>query len=248
MAASSTSYQTLEEIARAHTQREVLQNAERERAQQSIPTPRRPAPQAPQQQQLFDPPPVEATAPAPAPETIPPPPPDTPRDPLDAAWRAQLDRPRGPGGEALGWVPDRSATACMVCTARFTLLRRRHHCRRCGACVCGDCSKARLPLNLMPERRARGPGDPNALAPVPTTRPGDPPRPEAPPALGARVAQRTYRTVAKDTNLGYVRCCTTCAKVVDDNLKAVIRRRAAPLRRGTFDETEEVKGDGEVVI
>jgi len=36
--------------------------------------------------------------------------------------------------------------------------------------------------------------------------------------------------------------------VVDDNLKAVIRRRAAPLRRGTFDETEEVKGDGEVVI
>ena len=42
------------------------------------------------------------------------------------------------------WVPDRSAIACMVCSKKFTVVRRRHHCRRCGACVCGSCSGSRV--------------------------------------------------------------------------------------------------------
>mmetsp|Transcript_35830 Transcript_35830/g.100795 ORF Transcript_35830/g.100795 Transcript_35830/m.100795 type:complete len:393 (-) Transcript_35830:105-1283(-) len=29
---------------------------------------------------------------------------------------------------------------CHLCSAGFTLLRRRHHCRKCGQCVCGACS------------------------------------------------------------------------------------------------------------
>jgi FYVE zinc finger len=41
------------------------------------------------------------------------------------------------------WVPDAAAKACFLCEKPFhTLLRRRHHCRKCGACVCHDCSKS----------------------------------------------------------------------------------------------------------
>ena len=39
------------------------------------------------------------------------------------------------------WIPDEEATNCTVCNARFTKLKRRHHCRSCGRLVCGPCSR-----------------------------------------------------------------------------------------------------------
>lgn len=42
------------------------------------------------------------------------------------------------------WVPDSSATMCMVCKLeRFSMFNRRHHCRRCGRVVCAGCSNKR---------------------------------------------------------------------------------------------------------
>lgn len=39
------------------------------------------------------------------------------------------------------WVPDQSATRCMICSEEFgTLFRRKHHCRACGKVVCHSCS------------------------------------------------------------------------------------------------------------
>ncbi|XP_059098625.1 pleckstrin homology domain-containing family F member 2-like isoform X6 [Tigriopus californicus] len=46
------------------------------------------------------------------------------------------------------WVPDSEAPVCMLCKkSQFSLVNRRHHCRKCGAVVCGGCSnrKAILP-------------------------------------------------------------------------------------------------------
>ena len=40
------------------------------------------------------------------------------------------------------WSADRDNTGCSLCEQRFSLFVRRHHCRRCGACVCVQCAPA----------------------------------------------------------------------------------------------------------
>lgn len=40
------------------------------------------------------------------------------------------------------WVEDDAQSTCMICTHRFSLARRKHHCRSCGRLVCNDCSPA----------------------------------------------------------------------------------------------------------
>jgi hypothetical protein len=59
-------------------------------------------------------------------------------DPTQEDWHKHLIRSNQT------WVPDRSALACMVCSKKFTMVKRRHHCRRCGACVCSGCSASRV--------------------------------------------------------------------------------------------------------
>ncbi|XP_050078355.1 pleckstrin homology domain-containing family F member 2 [Anopheles maculipalpis] len=45
------------------------------------------------------------------------------------------------------WVPDSEATICMHCKkTQFTMINRRHHCRNCGAVVCGPCSSKKFIL------------------------------------------------------------------------------------------------------
>ena len=47
---------------------------------------------------------------------------------------------------AAEWLKDAEALSCVACSRDFTLLRRRHHCRRCGGVFCGECSPHRIPL------------------------------------------------------------------------------------------------------
>lgn len=75
-----------------------------------------------------------------------------------AEWMAHINKcindllkktgQRPSGEEAAVWVPDQSANVCMLCQkTKFTALIRKHHCRRCGSVVCGNCSTKRF---LMP--------------------------------------------------------------------------------------------------
>jgi hypothetical protein len=51
------------------------------------------------------------------------------------------------------WVPDGEASVCMRCKkSQFTLINRRHHCRKCGAVVCGPCSNKRF---LLPNQSSK---------------------------------------------------------------------------------------------
>lgn len=46
--------------------------------------------------------------------------------------------------EAGVWTPDQEVNECAVCKRGFNLINRRHHCRKCGAVVCGKCSEQRM--------------------------------------------------------------------------------------------------------
>mmetsp|Transcript_16673 Transcript_16673/g.42641 ORF Transcript_16673/g.42641 Transcript_16673/m.42641 type:complete len:574 (+) Transcript_16673:163-1884(+) len=53
------------------------------------------------------------------------------------------------GAPAPIWVPDREHDRCMLCTMKFTTIKRRHHCRRCGVLVCGGCSARKFRLENL---------------------------------------------------------------------------------------------------
>lgn len=38
------------------------------------------------------------------------------------------------------WEKDSGVQFCPICTEKFTQLRRKHHCRRCGRIFCGKCA------------------------------------------------------------------------------------------------------------
>ena len=47
------------------------------------------------------------------------------------------------------WVPDDASNNCSCCNSEFTVLNRRHHCRRCGNLVCKTCCKnTKLLINI----------------------------------------------------------------------------------------------------
>ena len=53
--------------------------------------------------------------------------------------------------DAANWEDDTSR--CGLCDLRLgkRYLRRRHHCRACGRCVCAECSPNRIPVRGYPD-------------------------------------------------------------------------------------------------
>ena len=50
------------------------------------------------------------------------------------------------------WVPDGASLECHVCAGSFSVIKRRHHCRSCGALICSSCSRQRrLPSRCRDE-------------------------------------------------------------------------------------------------
>ena len=71
--------------------------------------------------------------------------------------RQRGDSGYGDGFEKTTWQPDAAAKACTGCLSSFGLLRRRHHCRRCGQVYCQSCSafEASLPCHGYPLEKVR---------------------------------------------------------------------------------------------
>ncbi|XP_076669961.1 smad anchor for receptor activation isoform X3 [Andrena cerasifolii] len=47
------------------------------------------------------------------------------------------------------WVPDSDAPSCMLCDVKFTVLKRRHHCRACGKVLCNKCCSMKYKLEYQ---------------------------------------------------------------------------------------------------
>lgn len=80
---------------------------------------------------------------------------------VDALVRHGLTRPGTDAAPAPGllqgarWKADSEKAACEKCNKPFSIMRRRHHCRRCGGLFCDACSskKADLAIALTEESR-----------------------------------------------------------------------------------------------
>ncbi|KAF4522111.1 hypothetical protein B566_EDAN012737 [Ephemera danica] len=53
------------------------------------------------------------------------------------------------------WVPDSEAPMCMHCEAKFTVIKRRHHCRACGKVLCSRCCSQKARLQYLENAEAR---------------------------------------------------------------------------------------------
>jgi len=53
------------------------------------------------------------------------------------------------------WVPDAEANNCMICSIKFTMVKRRHHCRACGKVLCGSCCSDKHPLVYLEGKEGR---------------------------------------------------------------------------------------------
>ncbi|KAH8415974.1 hypothetical protein KR222_005445 [Zaprionus bogoriensis] len=53
------------------------------------------------------------------------------------------------------WVPDNMAGQCMQCQQKFTMIKRRHHCRACGKVLCSVCCSQRFHLQFANEPESR---------------------------------------------------------------------------------------------
>ncbi|KAH8254901.1 hypothetical protein KR026_002271 [Drosophila bipectinata] len=53
------------------------------------------------------------------------------------------------------WVPDNMAGQCMQCQQKFTMIKRRHHCRACGKVLCSVCCSQKFRLEFANEPESR---------------------------------------------------------------------------------------------
>ncbi|RDD39759.1 Zinc finger FYVE domain-containing protein 9 [Trichoplax sp. H2] len=61
----------------------------------------------------------------------------------------------GLGFERPTWVSDTEAVQCMQCGVKFTVLKRRHHCRACGQVLCAACCSMKFVLTFLSNKPSR---------------------------------------------------------------------------------------------
>ena len=72
-------------------------------------------------------------------------------DASQACREAKATASSAPSSAAPVWQSDEASSHCSLCPQRFTMIVRKHHCRKCGILVCGDCSRNK---RLLPSQHA----------------------------------------------------------------------------------------------
>lgn len=65
---------------------------------------------------------------------------------VEQEWAKLSEEDKKLGSVAPEWVSDDLAPACMKCGLKFSITRRRHHCRACGKVFCSTCCWQKMKL------------------------------------------------------------------------------------------------------
>ncbi|CAB3980722.1 zinc finger FYVE domain-containing 9 isoform X2 [Paramuricea clavata] len=67
----------------------------------------------------------------------------------------ESEQPFQLGYTAPPWLPDTDVNRCMSCQCKFTVVKRRHHCRACGKIYCSSCCNLKFNLQYLEDKLAR---------------------------------------------------------------------------------------------
>eukprot|EP01084_Bolivina_argentea_P089242 161052_1 len=157
-------------------------------------------------------------------------------DPCDEVWHKHLLRSNQ------NWVPDRAALSCMICSYKFTLFIRKHHCRRCGACVCGSCSASSISAKVLSAEHKRHVNQQHSMETMAADGGSDMRRDwksvSAMQKLAKRVATTNWGWVlpspyskydekskgsARENDAAALRTCTRCTRIVDQHISSELQ-------------------------
>ncbi|CAJ0602562.1 unnamed protein product [Cylicocyclus nassatus] len=117
--------------------------------------------------------------------------------PVDPFKRKEFER------EIVPWSADSESLHCTRCAAKFTLARRRHHCRLCGRVMCHQCSKF---LSFLSARKLTNPA---LAAEMLNTDAAASSTTEVSPSHSRRLLEMTQKTTGKDAD-ECLRVCGSC--------------------------------------
>ncbi|XP_033219235.1 zinc finger FYVE domain-containing protein 16 isoform X2 [Belonocnema kinseyi] len=67
----------------------------------------------------------------------------------DVSENSSMDSGMVLGKQPPFWIPDSDAPNCMLCDVKFTVIKRRHHCRACGKVLCSKCCSMKYRLEYQ---------------------------------------------------------------------------------------------------
>ena len=65
---------------------------------------------------------------------------------VEQEWSRLTEDEKQLGSIAPEWISDELAPVCMKCSMKFSITRRRHHCRACGKVFCSTCCSQKVKL------------------------------------------------------------------------------------------------------
>ncbi|KAK7794790.1 hypothetical protein R5R35_004129 [Gryllus longicercus] len=146
---------------------------------------------------------------------------DLPVDPLKRKTHEQAIVP---------WIDDRDVKLCPSCARSFNMMRRKHHCRLCGAIMCHDCtrflelSEAKKMINMS----FGSDGEPNEGASTSIVKNFPPFRP-----LGRSSSNNSLNSVLSlvDAKTGeqHLRLCIHCKELLETREKLKETRNLKPI-------------------
>lgn len=141
------------------------------------------------------------------------------------------------GKTAPYWVPDTTHDSCMQCDQKFSLLKRRHHCRCCGELLCATCCSFRANLDYMREQQ-------QLLAAASASSSSSPSSSSASDWPEARICTKCDKLVQRRDELLQLRYLAECGIGEDSGLaefpiKGVLKKPKAKTAAGEEDGDED---------
>ncbi|KAK6748059.1 hypothetical protein RB195_000963 [Necator americanus] len=153
--------------------------------------------------------------------------------PVDPAKRKEFER------EVVPWSADSESLHCTRCATKFSIARRRHHCRLCGRVMCHQCSKF---LSFLSARKLTNP----ALAAEMLSGDKASTTVQVSPSHSRRLLEMTQKTTGKDAN----ECLRVCGSCMADlsRRELMMEQRNPPILAEQYETLDRMIAEASAMV